>query len=52
MAKKSRSNASKRPAQEALAPKLIGAGLLLAIVPLFLGTSPLGAGLRTLAPLG
>ena len=52
MAKKNRSNASKRRAQEALAPKLIGAGLLLAIVPLFLCASPIGLGLRSLQPVG
>ena len=52
MAKKNRSNASKRRAHEALAPKLIGAGLLLAIVPLFLRASPIGVGLRSLQPVG
>lgn len=52
MVRKRKSNRTKRRAREALAPKLIGAGLVLSVVPLFLGTSPVAAGLRPLAPLG
>ena len=52
MARRKRSSSSNRRPQAALAPKLIGVGLLLAIVPLVLGKSPLAAGLRPLAPFG
>lgn len=52
MVRKRKSNGTKLRAREALAPKLIGAGLVLSVVPLFLGTSPAAAGLRPLAPLG
>ena len=52
MARRKRSSSSNRRPQAALAPKLIGVGVLLAIVPLVLGNSPLAAGLRPLAPLG
>ena len=52
MARRKRSSSSNRRPQAALAPKLIGVGLLLAIIPLVLGNSPLAAGLRPLAPFG
>ena len=52
MARRERSSPSNRRPQATLAPKLIGVGLFLAIVPLVLGKSPLAAGLRVLAPLG
>ena len=52
MARRKRSSSNNRRPQAALAPKLIGVGLLLAIVPLVLGKSPLAAGLRPLAPFG
>ena len=52
MARREISSPSNRRPQATLAPKLIGVGLFLAIVPHVLGKSPLAAGLRVLAPLG
>src|SRR5690349_1206806 len=51
MAQRRRSGAG-NGRKEDLAPKLIGVGLLLAIVPLFLSKSPLGTALRPMIPLG
>ena len=50
MPRRRRSEGNRRPSA-AIAPTLIGAGLLLAIVPMFLDTA-LAAGLRPLAPFG
>jgi restriction system protein len=52
MARRGRVQERKRRKQKALAPNLIGAGLLLGVVPLFLGKSPVGAALRPMAPFG
>ncbi|MCO5123591.1 MAG: restriction endonuclease [Rhizobacter sp.] len=52
MARRGRSEASKRRNLNELAPKLIGLGLLLGIVPLFLGKSPFGAALRPMVTFG
>ena len=52
MTRRRRSGSGKGRKQDDLAPKLIGVGLLMAIVPLFLGKSAIGVGLRPLAPLG
>ena len=52
MARRGRSEARKRRNQADIAPKLIGLGLVLGLLPLFLGNSPFGAALRPVAPLG
>lgn len=52
MARRGRSGTRKERKQEELAPKLIGAGLLLGLAPLILGTSPFGAALRPIASIG
>jgi restriction system protein len=52
MARRGRSEARKRRNQADIAAKLIGLGLVLGIVPLFLGKSPFGAALSPLAPFG
>lgn len=52
MARRGRSRAEKRRKQEEIAPTLIGVGLLLGLLPLFLGGSPIDAALRSLAPFG
>lgn len=52
MARRGRLESRKRRKQSELAPKLIGAGLLLAVLPLFLSKSPVGAALRPMAPFG
>lgn len=51
MARRRRSGTRNGRKQD-LAPKLIGVGLLLVIVPFFLRTSPLGTALGALAPFG
>lgn len=52
MARRGRFKTRKRRNQADLAWKLIGIGFLLGVVPLFLGTSALGAALRSFAPFG
>ena len=47
-----RSENRRRRKQAEIAPKLIGAGLLLGILPLFLGKSPVGLALKPMAPFG
>lgn len=52
MARRGRTGAGKRRKHEEIAQRLIGGGLLLGLIPLFLGTSPIGAAFRPLVPLG
>lgn len=52
MARRTRSTTGSRDKLNDLVPKLIGAGLLLGLLPLFLGNSALLAALKPMMPLG
>lgn len=52
MARRGRFKAKKRRSQNELGPKLIGAGLLLGLLPFFMGKSPVGSALKPMAPFG